>query len=167
MTHGTDKDQKYELISDDAYIYRYGMTVKEIREKIKYKLGEVKVMFKMEDRNAVHMSGSSSQPLEEEMEEELSDVDDEEWTYTPFGNSHVYLPDDDWSSLGPSNPGDVQGTGHLPDWDDSQIGEEYQPSWFQKEETLPEKVCEHTRTRQVELIFTTATECIDCGHRLK
>jgi hypothetical protein len=167
MTYGIE--YKKVTIEDDMFIYRYGMTVKELREHIQYKIGMIDVKFEKLDNSNIEMSSTngSGQDIEDEIEEEELEKDDEEWTYTPFGTAKIQSPDDDHSALGPSDPKGVRGTAHLPDWDDDQIGQEYQPSWFQKKETVPETTCEHKHTRDVELIFTTATECVDCGHRLK
>lgn len=167
MTYGTE--YKKVVIEDDAYIYRYGMTVKELREHIQYRIGMIEVKFEKSDSSNIQMSSNvgSGQDIEDEIEEELLEKDEEEWTYTPFGTTSIQSLDDEHSILELSDPKGDQETAHLPDWNNNEIGQEYQPSWFQKKETIPQNVCEHKHTRDVELIFTTATECIDCGDRLK
>ena len=95
------------------------------------------------------------------------EFDNEEWDVDLYANPLFNQPQD-WSKWFSLAPEDIQGTGHIPnEWTDEELKNPYTPSWANEVVQSLKPKCEHKFTRDVELIFTTATECIDCGERLK
>ena len=160
MSNKKDNQNATIHIPDDAYIYRYGMTVKELREQIQYKISSVTVSYP----STIHMSSGSD---EDQLIEENEQIDNEEWDVDLYANPLFNQPQD-WSKWFSLAPEDIQGTGHIPnEWTDEELKNPYTPSWANEVVQSLKPKCEHKFTRDVELIFTTATECIDCGERLK
>jgi hypothetical protein len=157
-------------IKDDTYVYRYGMTIKELREEIQYKIASVNI----KQNQTVQMSkdpwdtdDDEAMKDDEDIVEENEQTDTEEWDIT-FNGNPLFRQPQDWSKWMTAGSEGVGGTGHLPtEWNDEEIKSSfYTPTWpTEAEKTKPK--CEHKTTRDVELIFTTATECVDCGERLK
>ena len=175
MKDKTQENQLYKVeIPDDAYVYRYGMTIKELREQIQerlmkstmapgaspYNITSVSVKF----APTIQMSSAKDQ---DEISEEEEQIDSDEWE-VDVSNNPLYNQPRDWSKWFTLAPEDVKGTGHIPtEWDDEEVKTTYTPSWANEVVDNLKPKCEHKFTRDVELIFTTATECIDCGERLK
>lgn len=160
MSNKKDNENVTIHIPDDSYIYRYGMTIKELREQIQYKIASVTVSYP----STIQMSSGSD---EDQLIEENEQIDNEEWD-VELNNNPLFNQPQDWSKWLTLAPEDVQGTGHVPnEWTDEELKNPYTPSWANEVVKSLKPKCEHKFTRDVELIFTTATECIDCGERLK
>jgi hypothetical protein len=138
-------------IPDDAYVYKYGMTIKEIREQIQYKIASINVNFS--PVAAVAAAGGKDDDTEEDDEQ----IDTDAWDlYFPYR----HFPSNSPKDSDESTDKDERST----EWDDEEINRPYRPSWAKEPPSLK---CQHKVTRDVELIFTVATECVDCGERLK
>jgi hypothetical protein len=159
MSNKPEKTNEIEpiVIPDDAYVYKYGMTIKEIREQIQYKIASVNVSF--HPASAVSISGAGKD--DEEIEEEDEQTDSSAWDlYFPYGNLSSSQESKD-----SSRPSDEDE--RTSEWDDEEVNRPYRPSWAKEIVTDHKPLCQHKKTRDVELIFTVATECVDCGERLK
>lgn len=150
-------------VKDDTLIYRYGMTIKELREEIQYKIASVNVRYEP----TIQMSSGDSSDGEDEIIEENEQIDTDEWEINLAGNP-LYRQPQDWSKWFSLAPEDIEGTGHMPtEWTDEENKSPYTTKWAKDVVESIKPKCEHKFTRDVELIFTVATECIDCGERLK
>ena len=159
MSNNSKNNNEIEpiVIPDDAYVYKYGMTIKEIREQIQYKIASINVSF--HPASAVSISGTGKD--NDELEEENEQTDTDAWDlYFPYGNlSNTQWPKDSSES----SDKDERDT----EWDDEEVNRPYRPSWAKEIVADHKPQCQHKKTRDVELIFTVATECVDCGERLK
>lgn len=162
-------------ISEDTYLSRYGMTVAELRNKIKYKIalvtlnGQPVTQMSMnpydpygwddDDDEALPVTNSNNEEIIEENEQ----TDTEEWDVS-LNSNPLFTQPKDWTGYFSLDQDDVSGAPS--EWMDEETGKIYTPSWS-KQPPVTEPACEHKKTRNVELIFTVATECVDCGKRLK